>query len=55
MTSMELPKLRVWQYIALAAFAAYVASVYVRRYIKQKKINALGGPAARVKTRFIFG
>jgi hypothetical protein len=36
-------------------FAAYVASVYIARYTKARRIAKLGGQAPRVPTSFIFG
>jgi cytochrome P450 len=48
-------QLRPWQWIALAALTAYVALVYIKRYKKWKHVEALGGEAPRVATRFFFG
>lgn len=45
----------LWRYVALALFLTYVASVYIRRYVKWKSVERLGGESPRVKTRFIFG
>ncbi|KIV80170.1 hypothetical protein PV11_07691 [Exophiala sideris] len=50
-----MPQLPLWQYVAVVAFLTYVGSVYVRRYVKWKKVESLGGESPRVTTRFIFG
>jgi hypothetical protein len=44
-----------WKALLAFLFAAYVASVYIARYTKARRIAKLGGQAPRVPTSFIFG
>lgn len=44
-----------WKYLALSAFAVYLVQLYARRYVKWRKVAALGGETPRVTTRFFYG